>query len=288
MNWRIFLTSSVLTLAACSGGSSDDGSTDDGNGDDADSDGDGISDAEEEELGLDPDSADSDGDGLDDADELDRGTDPLKIDTDGDGYRDSDEITEGKDPLDATSKIYEGGWPYSATKGELNEADVPAVAAEGELFKRFKAVDQFGQEVDLWDYKNTEGKYIILDVSAEWCGPCNAMAEWLDGGPDAMGLDSDFASIREAVDSGDVYWITILGEDSGGRPANAATIGRWYDEYPHPEVLIVPDDAYEMVEWSELGYWPWLMVINPDMTVAWKAGRIASYTGALRYVDERL
>ncbi len=101
----------------------------------ADSDGDGLTDAEELQLGLnpnnpadalldldrdglnareefqagtDPRNADSDGDGLSDGDEVRcvRGgfcTNPLLADTDGDGLRDALEITTGSNPLDPAS-----------------------------------------------------------------------------------------------------------------------------------------------------------------------------------------
>jgi hypothetical protein len=45
---------------------------------------------------------DADGDGLDDADEQDLGTDPENADTDGDGRGDGDEVAAGTDPLDCT------------------------------------------------------------------------------------------------------------------------------------------------------------------------------------------
>jgi hypothetical protein len=63
-----------------------------------DSDGDGLSDEREEELGTDPTVADTDGDGLDDGAELDNGTDPTVADTDGDALRDGKEIYYGTDP----------------------------------------------------------------------------------------------------------------------------------------------------------------------------------------------
>lgn len=50
-----------------------------------------------------PSARDSDGDGLTDAEEEFYGTDPYKIDTDGDGYSDYIEINVGTDPLDPTS-----------------------------------------------------------------------------------------------------------------------------------------------------------------------------------------
>ena len=68
-----------------------------------DTDGDGLSDEEEIERGLDPDSPDSDGDGLDDGEEIALGTDPLDSDSDGDGLSDGDEVDLGTDPLDSDS-----------------------------------------------------------------------------------------------------------------------------------------------------------------------------------------
>ena len=115
-----------------------------------DSDGDGLTDDEEKELGTDPNKADTDGDGIDDGDEVDGSknpfdkdgnkvkpgekgapTDPLKPDTDGDGTNDGDEVTGSKnkgkptDPNDPNSKPkkpmipglpWGPSWPVPPTK----------------------------------------------------------------------------------------------------------------------------------------------------------------------------
>lgn len=98
-------------------------------GDDGtDTDGDGLTDAQEAQLGSDPNAIDTDGDGVDDYTEVvtygtnptaadtdgdslpdgdeiyTYGTDPTSADTDGDGANDSDEINAGTDPFDASSK----------------------------------------------------------------------------------------------------------------------------------------------------------------------------------------
>ena len=66
-----------------------------------DTDGDGLTDAQEADLGTDANSADSDGDGLADADEVNEyNTDPLNADTDGDGLNDGAEVnSHNTDPL---------------------------------------------------------------------------------------------------------------------------------------------------------------------------------------------
>lgn len=69
-----------------------------------DSDGDGVIDTKEIELGTDPFSADSDNDGVSDGDEIELGTDPLSADSDGDGLSDGDEVNSyNTNPLSTDS-----------------------------------------------------------------------------------------------------------------------------------------------------------------------------------------
>jgi formylglycine-generating enzyme required for sulfatase activity len=70
-----------------------------------DTDGDGLSDADELEHGTDPESADTDGDGLPDGTEInDIGSDPLNTDTDEDDLSDAEEVNDkGTNPLSADS-----------------------------------------------------------------------------------------------------------------------------------------------------------------------------------------
>lgn len=81
---------------------SDDDGTLDGQ---EDPDGDGLTNAAEEDANTDPTLADGDGDGLADPDELDGETDPLDFDTDNDSLEDGDELQPafGTDPLNPDS-----------------------------------------------------------------------------------------------------------------------------------------------------------------------------------------
>ena len=77
-----------------------------------DSDGDGLTDEEEEELGTDPTNPDTDGDGIRDDVEAGGTTDPLNPDTDGDGLCDGpvsvEGVCEGGEDLNADGDVDEG------------------------------------------------------------------------------------------------------------------------------------------------------------------------------------
>lgn len=82
----LFLTAGVLVQTGC-------GSSEPVPVVPVDTDGDGLTDDQEIELGLDPNSPDSDNDGLTDGEEINTyNTDPRNADSDGDGLSDGDEV----------------------------------------------------------------------------------------------------------------------------------------------------------------------------------------------------
>jgi MYXO-CTERM domain-containing protein len=78
----------LASCGDCSGGPDDP----------TDTDGDGIPDDVENEIGTDPTNDDTDGDGIDDGTEIEAGTDPTNPDSDGDGVDDGTEIANGTNP----------------------------------------------------------------------------------------------------------------------------------------------------------------------------------------------
>ena len=235
------------------------------NPDKADSDGDGVADNEEEQYGANPLEADSDADGLTDGEEVAAGSDPTLEDTDADGYLDFDEVAEGSDPADEKSRIYRGNWPYYRYKDDLDGGSRQGTAQMGERFGRFKLVDQFGERVDLFDFYNEERKMIVIDQSASWCPPCNATAAYMDGNEN--GYDH-LLPLREAVEAGKLYWITVLIQDLNGNPAQPETVKDWYDLYKTREIPVLADSQYEVASYMPAPGIPSFALLNPDLTVA--------------------
>lgn len=268
--------SSLLALAGCN----------------PDSDGDGLTDAEEKELGLSPDSADSDGDGFDDADEINFGSDPLAADadadglqdgeeaeagtdpnaadTDADGYNDADEIATGHSPTDAADMIYIGGWPYNSNKDEMAETDWSGKAKVGAAFPHFVSYDQYGDTFDSYDFA-FQGVPVIVDISAEWCYYCQEMAKFMAEKnsffDDYTASYPELEGVREGVKNGSILWIEVLDQNQDYGLIELGDLEQWEKKYPNENVPVVADEEQNFLAWTNLAGYPTLMGLNEDFTV---------------------
>jgi peroxiredoxin len=112
---------------------------------------------------------DSDGDGLTNAQEAELGSNPDDADTDNDGYDDGAEVFNNTDPLNAYDHPYQGGWAIDSCRDSVDGIG----NRPGEVATDFSLEDQFGDTVRLHDFC---GKTVLIASAAEWCDPCREEA----------------------------------------------------------------------------------------------------------------
>jgi hypothetical protein len=132
---------------------------------DVDSDGDGLTDAEEHELGTDPSKVDTDGDGLSDTEDCIYGFNPLLADSNGDGVDDleqysiqnpdSNRDTDGDGATDAI-EYADGTDPRSAASVPTCEPYIVAVARLGEAKQNDYANGNFSSSYTYRLFPGTE------------------------------------------------------------------------------------------------------------------------------------
>lgn len=111
--------------------------------------------------GDDPSWVDSDGDGLSDSQEEDLGTDPDDADTDGDGWEDETEVESSTNPLDGGDHPYEQGWPIDSCRDGV----VSTGSQIGQITDNFELLSQTGEMVRLHDFCD---RAVLLITAAFW------------------------------------------------------------------------------------------------------------------------
>jgi len=226
-------------------------------------------DTDEPDIDL---TADDDGDGLTNVEEAELGTNPLVADTDNDGYSDGQEVQAGTDPGDSEDVIYTGGWPYNMNKDALVDPGWDTVAEVGAMVPDFRAVDQYGDTVHLYDFAGLD-KPVVIDMGTIWCDPCKGMAAYLSDGDLAhveewAWWSSDYEGLYELVRDGELLWITVLfstSETAG--PAEQEDCEGWDSEFPNEQIPVLADTDLLLYNWIGVTSYPVLNLASSEMVL---------------------
>lgn len=223
---------------------------------------------------TDPQNADSDGDGLLDADELELGTDPQKADTDGDGLNDPDEIAAGSNPnFFYSHPIAEGGYLMGACPVVPDEANAGPTGKggfdyggehyewdayqKGDVMANWGGVDHFDQEISFYNFC---GNYTLVTVSAMWCGPCQQMASTaFDEQEEVRKTVPNFQTI-------DLLWQNLAGDDV----PSSRDLSKWEGQFGLTGIPVVAPGDVQDPALNALdvdGYIPTTILLSPTMEV---------------------
>ncbi len=202
------------------------GDDDDQSGPDGDLDGDLLTNAFEELIDTEPDDPDSDGDGWTDAEE---------------------HLTYFSPRID-TDFPYAGRYPRGPLMrgGDWNDYTEEDGWAEGDISKSWADEDRFGEEIKL---KRFYGQVILIDLSSEWCGPCQGVAATLND---------------EYVDRKEEGFTAIQIMMDGQTYTQEPDLDRWADQFGLTNVLVadheqefarryVPGGAYGIPNYTIIG-----------------------------------
>lgn len=138
-------------------------------------------------------------------------------------------------------------WSSSTPRSDLEATGF----GQGETPPDMCMMDQFGNEVSLWQFY---GQLILIDVSAEWCAPCQELATEVDH------------TWKDYEDRGFMY-LTILAEDNASQIPNQEVLNQWATDFEITAPVLSDSEGYRN-QLVPTGAYPRLMLIDRNMRVS--------------------
>ena len=140
---------------------------------------------------------------------------------------------------------------------------------KGDIIPRFIAKDQFGENVDLYDFSK-QGKMILIELSTAWCNPCKDLSNWITHNDQKIKTypwwNDRYLPIRSMINNGDVLMINYLFEgDQRKVNANHSDVESWYNKYPDINIPILLDENRQVHSWVKPTGLPCIFLLDENM-----------------------
>ena len=138
--------------------------------------------------------------------------------------------------------------------GYSDSPDLPCAYWVGDKVCDFDRPDASGTPISLYDFS---GSPIVLDLSAMWCGPCQAAA-------------SDTNNTVARYSDNNLRYITVLFEDLQGDHPDAADLQLWVDNFGITEPVLGSDYSLlnaDSAQGFPLRSWPTFILIDEDLII---------------------
>ena len=125
----------------------------------------------------------------------------------------------------------------------------------GERFPDLRLGDQNGDTVSLWQFT---GCVMIVDLSTEWCRPCQLLAQEVDA------LYADF-------EAQGLMYVTLISDTTSGAPVRTETLTTWAEAWGVTTTPILADTTTDEdpTTYSEeiTSSFPYVLAIDRDMRI---------------------
>jgi len=108
----------------------------------------------------------------------------------------------------------------------------------------------------------------VIDLSAQWSVASDGLSSWISGGDDPNANGALWPAGPKAVRRGDVYWITVIGENDQHLPATPRTASQWASAHPSKKIAVVAEKDYDTYNYCGNPTLPALVLLEPDLKVA--------------------
>jgi len=102
------------------------------------------------------------------------------------------------------------------------------------------------------------GRPIVIQLSAEWCGPCNTAGTFAE-------------AYMQRYASEDLLWITIILENTGGEPATTLDLMQWEAQMNTVGALTLAGSRDLIDLTAQDGFpltsWPTFVIVDDDMVI---------------------